>query len=98
MAETKKPETVFVQVLDWPVRKMIVKRAKKATHYFEYCEEVGCDVWDELAAVESALQEPMGLWLPEAFRAPGTSEYVQGVEDRPATTDPHRTAKLKTTR
>lgn len=80
MAETKKPETVFVQVLDWPARKMIVKRAKKATHYFEYCEELGCDIYDQLAAVKNTLQEPMGMWLPEGLRLPGTSQYVQGVE------------------
>lgn len=80
MAETKKPETVFVQVLDWPARKMIVKRGKKATHYFEYCEELGCDIWDRLATIQNTLQEPMGMWLPEGLRSPGTSQYVQGVE------------------
>ncbi|MFH1420088.1 MAG: AraC family transcriptional regulator [Planctomycetota bacterium] len=80
MAETKKPETVFVQVLDWPARKMIVKRGKKANHYFEYCEELGCDIWDQLATIQNTLQEPMGMWLPEGLRLPGTSQYVQGVE------------------
>jgi AraC-like DNA-binding protein len=80
VAETKKPETVFVQVLDWPARKMIVKRAKKATHYFEYCEELGCDIYDQLAAIQNTLQEPMGMWLPEGLQLPGTSQYVQGVE------------------
>jgi hypothetical protein len=30
MPENKKPETVFVQVLDRPARKMIVKRGTKA--------------------------------------------------------------------
>ncbi len=88
MCGNEKLETVFVQVLDRPARKMIVKRGRQATHYFEYCEEVGCDVWDELAKIDDALQEPLGLWLPESFRSPGTSEYVQGVEvpadhDRP---------------
>ena len=80
MAETKRPETVFVQVLDWPARKMIVRRGKKATHYFEYCEELGCDVWDQLAGIRDTLQEPMGMWLPEGLRSAGTSQYVQGVE------------------
>jgi AraC family transcriptional regulator len=80
MTENKKPEVVFIQVLDRPARKAIVKRGKKATHYFEYCEEVGCDVWDRLASIPEALQEPMGMWLPKGLRAPGTSEYVQGVE------------------
>lgn len=80
MSENKKHETVFVQVLDRPARKMIVKRGRKATHYFEYCEEVGCDVWEQLAAIPNALQEPLGMWLPDRLRPAGTSEYVQGVE------------------
>jgi hypothetical protein len=33
-------DTVFVQVLDRPARKAIVKRGRKATHYFEYCGEL----------------------------------------------------------
>ena len=80
MAEGKRPDTVFVQVLERPARRMIVKRGVEATHYFEYCEEVGCEVWDVLAAIEDTLQEPMGLWLPEGLRPAGTSRYVQGVE------------------
>ena len=78
--QEKKPEVVFVQVLERPARKAIIKRGRKAAHYFEYCEEVGCEVWERLTAVRDALQEPMGMWLPAAFRTPGTSEYVQGVE------------------
>ncbi len=81
MAETTtRPNTVFVQILDRPARKLIVKRGSKATHYFEFCEEVGCDVWDQLAALKDTLHEPMGLWLPEKLQKPGTSKYVQGVE------------------
>lgn len=80
MTEKKKPEVVFIQVLERPARKAIVKRSRKATHYFEYCEEVGCDIPNQLAAIPNALQEPMGMWLPPKFRAPGTSEYVMGVE------------------
>ncbi len=80
MSETIKTVPVFVQVLERPARKLIVKRAKQATHYFEYCEEVGCQVWEQLAALKETLHEPMGLWLPERFREAGTSTYVQGVE------------------
>ncbi len=74
------PRTVFIQVLERPARKLILKRGSRATEYFAYCKEVGCDVWDTLSAVTDAIHEPMGLWLPESLRAPGTSEYVQGVE------------------
>ena len=80
MIQDKKPDVVFVQILERPARKAIIKRGKKAAHYFEYCEEVGCEVWDQLTAIPNALHEPMGMWLPPKFRAPDTSEYVQGVE------------------
>ena len=71
---------IFIQLIDRPARACIVKRATTATEYFQYCEEVGCDVWGVLSSVKEALGEPMGLWLPEAWRPQGTSEYVQGVE------------------
>jgi AraC-like DNA-binding protein len=80
MSEFKKNNTVFVQVADRPARKLILKRGVKAEGYFEYCGEVGCDIWEELCAIPDALQEPMGLWLPDRLRTPGTSKYVQGVE------------------
>lgn len=72
--------SVFVQVVERPARKVILKRGVKATHYFEYCEEVGCEVWGVLSSVKEALYEPVGMWLPEKLRPKGTSEYVQGVE------------------
>lgn len=74
------PNTVFVQVVDRPSRKVILRRGVKATHYFEYCEEVGCDIWDVLCGVKDALYEPIGMWLPEKLVRPGTSVYAQGVE------------------
>ncbi len=72
--------TVFVQVVERPARKLILKRGIKANHYFEYCEEVGCDVWERLSGIKEAIYEPIGMWLPENLREPGTSYYAQGVE------------------
>lgn len=72
--------TVFVQVVDRPARKLVLKRGVKATHYLEYCEEVGCDVWGVLSSIKEALYEPIGMWLPENLREAGTSVYCQGVE------------------
>jgi len=72
--------TVFVQVIERPQRKMILKRGIVAQDYFAYCEEVGCDIWGTLSSVKEALNEPMGLWLPESMVKSGTSTYVQGVE------------------
>lgn len=71
---------VFVQVLEKPARKVILKRGVKAADYFAYCEEVGCDVWGLLQSIKSIGGEPVCLWLPRALRRPETSEYVQGVE------------------
>lgn len=71
---------VFIQVIEKPERKVIIKRGIAAEDYFAYCEEVGCDVWGLLTSMESICGEPVCLWLPEAYRTPGTSVYVQGVE------------------
>lgn len=77
---TKNANTVFVQVVNRPERKLILKRGKKAAHYFEYCEEVGCEIWEILSGIKDALYEPIGMWMPESLRPAGTSEYAQGVE------------------
>lgn len=74
------PKSVFIQIVEKPARKVVVKRGVKATDYFAYCEEVGCDVWGILTSMKSLCGEPVCLWLPERCRKPGTSKYVQGVE------------------
>ena len=73
-------KNVFVQVIEKPERKVIIKRGKEATEYFKYCEEVGCDIWGLLCSMKSICGEPVCLWLPSQHILPGTSEYVQGVE------------------
>lgn len=83
MPEKKNTNTVFVQVVERPARKLILKRGIKAEHYFDYCEEVGCDVWGVLASIKEAMYEPAGMWLPKSLIKPGTSKYVQGVEVPP---------------
>ena len=80
MSENTKSNTIFIQVVDRPGRKLILKRGIKATDYFSYCEEVGCEVWDTLTGIKQALYEPIGMWLPENLQKPGTSLYAQGVE------------------
>lgn len=79
-SEMKEVKNVFVQVVERPARKVIIKRGKEATEYWKYCEEVGCDVWGLLTSMKSISGEPVCLWLPKKYIAPGTSEYVQGVE------------------
>lgn len=73
-------KTIFVQVIERPKRKAIILRGKKAREYFEYSNEVGCDVWGILSSVKEAINEPMGMWLSEHLRQKDTSIYVQGVE------------------
>ena len=76
----KEVQSVFVQVISKPERKVILKRGVQATEYFGYCEEVGCDVWGTLLSMDGLGGEPVCLWLPEQYRPQGTSTYVQGVE------------------
>jgi AraC-like DNA-binding protein len=78
MKET--PNTIFVQAMDCQARKVILKRGKTAKEYFEYCEEVGCDIWGILCSIKEALYEPIGMWMPDNLRPEGTSVYTQGVE------------------
>ena len=78
--DMEKLQSVFIQVLQKPDRKVIVKRGIQAEDYFAYCEEVGCDIWGLLSSMDSLCGEPVCLWLPKADRKPNTSVYVQGVE------------------
>ena len=78
--EMSEVKSVFLQVVEKPERKVIIKRGKEATEYFKYCEEVGCDVWGLLCSMKAISGEPVCLWLPKNYIKAGTSEYVQGVE------------------
>ena len=80
MSENKEIRNVFIQVIEKPARKVIIKRGIKADEYFSYCEEVGCDVWGLLTSIRSISGEPVCMWLPKHLRKPVTNEYVQGVE------------------
>ena len=72
-------KSIFIQVVEKPARKVLIRRGVRAADYFSYCAEVGCDVWGVLTSMRSLCGEPVCLWLPEPYRA-GKSEYVQGVE------------------
>lgn len=73
-------KNLHVRLIEFPARKLILLRGKKAKTYIEYAQEVGCDVWGILASIKEALYEPVGLWLPERMRTEETSVYAQGVE------------------
>lgn len=76
----KETRNIFIQVIEKPARKVIIKRGIKATEYWTYCQEVGCDVWGLLSSIRSISGEPVCLWLPEHLRNPIENVYVQGVE------------------
>lgn len=80
VSDMKEIQSVFVQLVHKPERKVILKRGVAAQDYFAYCGEVGCDVWGLLTSMDSLCGEPVCLWLPEAYKKPNTSTYVQGVE------------------
>lgn len=73
-------DNIEIQLIHKPRRKALIKRGIHARHYFEYCEEIGCDIWEDLVAMADPGSEPVCLWLPDPLIAPGTSVYVQGVE------------------
>ena len=60
-------ENYFVQVMNFPKRKFILKRGIEAKNYFEYVSEVGCEVWGLLCSIIEAINEPIGVWLPKKF-------------------------------
>ena len=74
MAETR---NIFVTRITKPKREVMIKRGVKGEEYWDYSMEVGCDVWGIL---KSITPEPVCMWLPDKYRKPGTSKYVQGVE------------------
>ena len=77
---------IFTQIIERPARKLVLRRSKQASDYFEYVGEVGCganngsEPWDILTEIKEALYEPVGLWLPENMRPAGTGTYAHGVE------------------
>ncbi|WP_203568719.1 hypothetical protein [Aestuariimicrobium ganziense] len=78
--------TIVTEVLERPARRLVLKRSRSADDYFSYVDEVGCGTsdasapWDELVRITEAIDEPVGLWLPEAMRPAGTGSYAHGVE------------------
>lgn len=73
-------KNVFIQVVEKPKRKVIIKRGRTADNYLDYCNEVGCDIWGILTSMKSLNGEPVCLWLPKKYVIENSSTYVQGVE------------------
>lgn len=78
--DVEQVQSIFIQVVEKPARKLWIKRGKTATDYFTYGEEVGCHIWGLLKSIPALSGEPVCLWLPKRDILPGISPYVQGVE------------------
>ena len=82
----EKSPFIFTQIVERPRRKLILRRSKNASHYFEYMDEVGCtapgkpEPWDILCDIKEAIYEPVGVWLPENMRTDIKGIYAHGVE------------------
>jgi len=72
--------TVTVTVVEKPNRKLILKRGKKSTDYFEFCEEIGCDAFEILETIPQALEKAVFIELPASMITPGTSKAAAALE------------------
>ena len=72
--------TVMVQAVNRPARKLIVLRSEKASDYFSFCEEKGCD-WDGLLnSISEKFDNASILELPQNLVKEGTSACAAGIE------------------
>ena len=72
--------TVTIQTVNRPARKLIILRSQKATDYFSYCEENGCDWEGLLNSISEKFDNAAILELPKILVKDGTSACVAGVE------------------
>ena len=72
--------TMTVTAVERSARKLILVRSVKATDYFSFCEEMGCD-WDGLFnSIPEKFDTPALLTLPPNLIKPGTGNTAAGVE------------------
>ena len=63
----KKTTLCTTSAVERPKRKLILLRAKKATDYFSFCEECGCDWYGLLDSISSKLDAPGLITLASVF-------------------------------
>lgn len=61
-------------------RGLILLRAEKATDYFSFCEEKGCDWEGLLNSIPEKLDHSAFITLPQSLVKPGTCASAAGVE------------------
>lgn len=72
--------TVTATYLTKSACKLIIKRGILSTDYFSYCDEIGCDIWDELEKVPNRLDEVVFVTLPDSLVIKGSSNVGAAVE------------------
>ena len=70
----------MISSVERPKRKLIFLRSKKATDYFSYCEEVGCEWEGLLNSISTKFDKAAILELPEKLLKEGFSPIAAGVE------------------
>ena len=72
--------TIFVQVMTFPRRKMILKQLADKHEYIKMPELINLKDWDILCAVNEALYEPVEIWWTESEIAKHAFNHSIGVE------------------
>ena len=71
---------VTTTVVDRLARKLLLLRSRKATEYFSFCEEVGCDWHGILNSVPEKFETCALITLPPGLVREGTSNVAGGIE------------------
>ena len=80
MERKKTVDIVTVTLIERPARRLMLLRSVKASDYFSYCEEMGCD-WEEiLNNIPDKLDSAAILTLPDKLVKTGTSAIAAGIE------------------
>jgi hypothetical protein len=72
--------TMTVTAAERPARKLILARSAKATEYFSYCEEVGCEWGGVFDSIAEKFDASALLTLPQNLIKAGTGNTASGVE------------------
>ena len=72
--------TMIVTAVERPARKLILVRSVKATEYFSFCEEVGCDWEGIFNSIPEKFDTSALLTLPQNLIKLGTGNTASGVE------------------
>ena len=80
MSKEQNSRTMTVTAVERTARKLILLRGLKATDYFSFCEEVGCDWEGILGSIPEKFDSPAILTLPPNLITQGTGSTSAGVE------------------